>query len=286
MTVTRLIPLALAACAAFAQKAPARLEFDVASIKPSAPLTESVHIGVRIDGSQVYFTGYALKDYIRIAYGVKDYLVTGPDWFASERFDIAAKLPPGGATRDQINEMLQTLLVDRFKLTTHREKKEFSVYALVVAKGGSKMNETPVQADGPTVTVAASGDRNGVSVALPGGGSFTFADSKMEAKKITMVRFAEMMARFVDRPVVDMTNLPNAYDLKLELTPKDYRAMQIRAAITAGVQLPPEAARLTLNEAPDSLLTAMQLVGLKLETRKAPLEVIVVDHLEHSPTDN
>jgi uncharacterized protein (TIGR03435 family) len=286
MTVTRFVPMALLACAAYAQPAPARLEFEVATVKPAAPIVDSVHMGMRIDGAQVYFTSYALKDYIRIAYGVKDFQVSGPDWIASERFDIAGKLPFEKATRDQIYEMLQSLLVDRFKLTFHHDKKDFPVYALVVAKGGSKMKETPVEADGPTVTVAASGDARGVSVALPGGGAFTYANNKMEARKITMARFSDMLARFVDRPVVDMTDLKNAYDLTLELSPDDYRAMQIRAAITAGVQLPPEVQRMAPTEAPESLLTAMQLVGLKLETRKAPLEVLVVDHAEHAPTDN
>jgi uncharacterized protein (TIGR03435 family) len=286
MQVLRFIPVALFACAAFAQPAPAKLEFEVASIKPSSPITDSVHIGLRIDGSQVYFTSYSMKDYIRIAYGVKDFQVGGPDWIASERFDIAAKLPAGSASRDQINEMLQSLLVDRFKLTFHHDKKDFPVYALVVAKGGSKMKETPAVADGPTVSVAASGDRNGVSVALPGGGSFSYANNKMEARKISMLRFSEMLTRFVDRPVVDMTDLKNAYDVTFELSNDDFRAMQIRAAITAGVQLPPEVQRMAPTEAPESLLTAMQLVGLKLETRKAPMDVLVVDHAEHLPTDN
>jgi uncharacterized protein (TIGR03435 family) len=108
----------------------------------------------------------------------------------------------------------------------------------------------------------------------------------MEGKKMTMLRFTDMLGRFVDRPVVDMTDLKNAYDMTFNLTPEDYRAMQIRAAITAGVQLPPEAQRLVLNEAPESLLTAMQLVGLKLEARKAPLDVIAIDHAERTPTDN
>ena len=178
MKVLRFLPVTLAACAAFAQSASPRLEFEVASIKPSPALTDNVHIGMRIDGAQLHFTAFSLKDYIRIAYRVKDYQVEGPDWISSERFDIAAKLP-AGATREQVNDMLQTLLVDRFKLTFHRVKKEFPVYALVVAKSGAKLKESDLKGmsasdftKGPD-SVAASGSAAGVSVDLGRGSSFT-----------------------------------------------------------------------------------------------------------------
>src|SRR5258708_33192093 len=94
----------------FSQGAPARPEFEVASIKPSvaAPTGGQVHVGVQIDGAQVHCTYLSLRDYLRIAYQLKDYQVTGPDWMASERFDIHAKLPTGG--RAQFRDMLQTLL--------------------------------------------------------------------------------------------------------------------------------------------------------------------------------
>jgi uncharacterized protein (TIGR03435 family) len=97
---------------------------------------------------------------------------------------------------------------------------------------------------------------------------------------------ADFLSRFVDRPVVDMTNLQAAYDLDLTISPEDYQGMLIRSAITAGVALPPEAQRLAMTEIGDSLATALQSVGLRLEARKAPLDVMVVDHMEHAPTDN
>jgi uncharacterized protein (TIGR03435 family) len=291
MKVLRFLPATLAVSIAFAQSAAPRLEFEVASIKPSPPITDNAHIGMRIDGAHVYFTSFALKDYIRIAYRVKEYQVEGPDWIASERFNIAAKLP-AGATREQVNDMLQNLLVDRFKLTFHRVKKEFPVYALVVAKSGLKLKESDLNGmsasdfnKGPD-SVAASGSAAGISVDLGRGSSFTFANDKLEVKRLPAARFSDLLARFVDRPVVDMTNLTGIYDYDITVTPEDYRGMLIRSAISAGVVLPPEAQRLAMVDIGESLASGLQALGLKLEARKAPLDVIVVDHAEHAPSEN
>src|SRR5438105_14656249 len=129
MQATRYFLPALFAAAAFAQNTP-RLEFEVASIRPSPPITMNVKVGVHIDGAQVSFTYVSLKDLIQSAYTLKNYQIVGPDWVGSERFDIAAKLPEG-ATREQVPAMLQSLLEDRFKLKFHRDSKEFPVYALL-----------------------------------------------------------------------------------------------------------------------------------------------------------
>jgi uncharacterized protein (TIGR03435 family) len=291
MTVLRFLPVTLAACAAFAQSTAPPLEFEVASIKPSPPITDSAHIGMRVDGAQVYFTSFALRDYVRIAYRVKDYQVEGPDWIASERFDIAAKLP-SGTVREQVNDMLQNLLTDRFKLTFHRVKKDFPVYALVASKGGAKLKESDLNGMSasdfakPPDSVAASGSAAGVSVNLGKGSSFTFADNKLQVKRLPTERFCDILARFVDRPIVDMTNLPGIYDYDITVTPEDYRGMLIRSAITAGVALQPEAQRLAMSDIGESLASALQALGLRLDARKAPLDVIVVDHADHTPTEN
>ncbi len=270
-----------------------RPEFEVASIKPSNLLDgqNRVNIGVHIDGAQFHCNSFSLKDYIRIAYKVKDYQVIGPDWIGSERFDISAKIP-AGVPRDKVDEMLQTLLEQRFGLKMHRDHKEFPVYALVVTKPG-KLKETPpeseadmAQAAKAPVEVQANGGPRGVDINLGNGSSFTFADNKFVATKIDMPRAADTLSRFLDRPVVDITGLKGMYDFKLDLTPEDYRAMLIRSAISAGVALPPEALKLLDNATDDSLHTALAAVGLKLEPRKAPLEVLVVDHAEKNPTAN
>src|SRR3954464_4243344 len=108
MHATRYFVPAFLAAIALAQTSP-RPEFEVASIRPSAPLTAEVKVGVHIDGAQVSFTYVALKDLIQSAYTLKNYQVVAPDFVASDRFDIAAKLP-AGATREQVPAMLQSLL--------------------------------------------------------------------------------------------------------------------------------------------------------------------------------
>lgn len=285
-------PVALALLAASLLLAQ-RPEFEVASIKPSGPITVGkVNIGVHIDGAQVTCTGLSLRDYIRMAYQVKDYQISGPEWIASERYDVAAKLP-AGAARSQVRNMIQSLLEDRFGLKMHPEKKELPVYGLVAAKGGAKVKPSPPdpETDGADsgrapVNVSVGAGRGGMTMDLGKGSHFSFSGNKLEAKKVTMAAFAEMLARFVDKPVVDMTELHGDYDVMLELTPEDFRAMHIRSAIVAGVQLPPQVAALADGAPGDSLYAALQQLGLKLESRKAPLDVLVVDHAERTPSDN
>src|SRR3984957_6575401 len=164
----------LASLAAFGQTPAARPEFEVASVKPSVEADTpmgNVNRGLHIDGAMVSFNGMPLKWYIHYAYTVKESQISGPDWLNAERCDIVAKLP-AGATREQIPAMMQTLLADRFKLTLHRESKDLPVYALVVAKGGIKAKESPLDADtddGPgkaNVDVSVTGQQNGATVNL------------------------------------------------------------------------------------------------------------------------
>jgi uncharacterized protein (TIGR03435 family) len=289
--IRRVVLCVLASGAVFGQTSPARPEFEVASIKPSAAPVGQVNVGVQIDGAQVHFSYLSLKDYIRMAYRVKEYQVVGPDWL-SERFEIAAKLP-ADAKREQVADMMQALLVDRFQLKMHRDSKEFPVYGLVVGKGGLKMNESAVDSNAAetpggagAVNVTATGGRGGVSVNLGNGSYYSFANNRFEAKKLTMAALAESLTRYLDRPVVDMTELKGSYDFTLEFSPEDYRAMLIRSAVSAGVVLPPEALRALDGVSDNSLFTSVQALGLKLEQRKAPLEVLVIDHLEKAPAAN
>jgi uncharacterized protein (TIGR03435 family) len=100
-----------------------------------------------------------------------------------------------------------------------------------------------------------------------------------------MTNFVDVLGRFTDRPVVDETSLPGRYDLRVDLTQDDYNAMLIRSAVAAGVQLPPQALQL-LNNADGSLYGALKTLGLKLESKKAPFEVVVVDSVSKTPTAN
>ena len=289
----RLPILALCCLPLLAQSTPQRAEFEVASVKPSPPAAPAqLSVGIHVDGAQVRCTYLSLKDYIRIAYRLKDYQVSGPDWMASQRFDIAAKLPEG-SSRDQVSPMLQHLIEDRFQLKTHRENKEIPVYGLTVAKSGLKMQHTPgTESENPAdavkapVNVTASGSAAGTSINFGNGSYLHFGDSKLEGRKLTAVAMADSLGRFLDRPVVDMTELKGYYDFDLSFSPEDYRAMMIRAALAAGVALPPQALQLLEHSSGDSLLSAVQTLGLKLEPRKAPAELLIVDHVERSPSEN
>ncbi len=279
---------------AWGQKAPApaKLEFEVASIRPSGPLVPGqLGIGVHIDGAQVTARFFTLKAYLAYAYSLKNYQITGPDWIASDRYDITAKLP-GGGNPQQVPEMMQSLLEKRFQVKLHFEKKPYPVYALVVAKGGLKIQALPrdpadeaVDPSKNTSEVAVGGGRGGLSVNLGHGSSISLGGNKVQAKKLSMPTLAEWLSRFEDRPVIDMTQVSGKYDLTLEFTPEDYRAMIIRAATSSGINLPP-AARPQEDASDGALQTALQTVGLKLESRKSPIDMMIVDHAEKTPIEN
>jgi uncharacterized protein (TIGR03435 family) len=277
-------------CAAALAQTPATLpEFEVASIKPSGNILERVNVGLKIDGAQVHAAQMSVKDYIQMAYKVKFYQVDGPDWMASARFDLDAKIPDG-VPSDKIPEMLQSLLATRFGLKMHRGTKDYPVYALTVASDGVKMTSTPD--NDPSfddcrkgVNVKVDGGRGGVNANYGCGAFFRFGDNKLVGKRLAMQYFADILGRFTDRPIVDQTNLKDRYDFELALSTEDYYAMLIRSAVNAGVTLPPEAMRL-MNNSDDTLMMALRRLGLKLEQKKAPIETVVVDEIRKTPSEN
>jgi len=283
----RIVTLAVIAAAAFAQTPASRMEFEVASIKPSPPLTPGGPVaGVHMDGSQVSFRMLSLQDYIISAYDIKKHQIAGPEWLATERFDIQAKVPAGVAPEDMIakrREMVQMLLEERFRLKFHRETREMPVYALVAAKSGVKLTESPVDPDatapGKAVDVTVNAGRGGTTVNLPGGASLSYGFLVLEGKKVKMQQLADNLARFVDRPVIDDTGLKGAYDFKLDFSLEELKSLMRTSGsdpnLLAGI--------------PDqgtSIMTSLQSLGLKLEARKSPMEVLVVDKIEKSPTEN
>jgi uncharacterized protein (TIGR03435 family) len=238
---------------AFAQPAAELPEFEAASVKPNK--SGSGHSSSHDTEGQLVATNMSLRDYIRWAFGVKDYQISGPDWLQSERFDIVAKFPPHNG-KNEVGPRLQKLLADRFRLAVHRETREFPVYALVPAKNGPKL--TAVEDTG-------SHNTNGSRGHLTGQG-------------INMTRLAEFLSRQMERPVVDLTDLKGVYDITLDWTPDE-------AAGTVKPGADPKA----LTDAPPGpdLLTALQQqLGLKLRPQKAPLELIVVDRVERVPVEN
>ena len=146
-------------------------------------------------------------------------------------------------------------------------------------------NEPVVTEPVTSVNVTAQGGPNCVHGDLGGGAYFGFSNNKFEAKKLPMDRFAQSVSVFTDRPVVDMTGLKGRYDFELDVSEEDYRSMLIRSAVNNGVNLPPQALQFAGNSNA-SLFAAVQQLGLKLEPRKAPLDVLVVDSAEKTPTAN
>jgi uncharacterized protein (TIGR03435 family) len=269
--------------------AQARPEFEVASIRPSAEQVQQANVGVRISGSQMRISYFSLKDYVGMAYRLPMSQITGPDWLAQARFDIAATIPDG-ASSAQVPEMLQKLLADRFELKVHRDWKEFPVYALAIAKGGLKLQESAATTDEParpgTVNVGASGSAAGLAMDLGGGSFFSLANSRLEIKRATMMTVAATLTRLVDRLVMDTTGLAGTYDLAFDLGPEDYGAIIVRSAVNAGVVLPPQALRVLDTASIDPFSGPLAKFGLTLESRKSPLEVVVVDSMRKTPTDN
>src|SRR5215470_11847147 len=139
MSITEIAVRTLFLIAAFVQNA--RPAFEVASIRPSlnGP-RQAVAAAGSTSGTQFRIAGLTIRDYISMGYAVKLNQISGPDWITNDRFDIAATLPEGSRP-DQVPGMMQTLLQDRFELKTHREKKEFPVYALRISSGGLRMTE-------------------------------------------------------------------------------------------------------------------------------------------------
>jgi len=271
-----------------AQVAAPKLEFEVASVRPAdASNPQQVTAGLRIDGSQAHFNSLSLKNLVDRAYNVQPNQVTGPDWISSQRYDISAKLPDG-ATPDQIPQMLQSLLADRFALKVHKESKDMPAYALIVGKS-LKLQPLPPDDDAASananVNVAVSGSVAGVSFDLGNGSSVTFANNQFQFKKATMDVLATGLSRFLDRPVVNMTNLTGKYDVTLNVTQEDYYILLVRSGSNAGVMLPPQAMPL-LNGSPVSLFDAIDQQGLHLDARKLPLDMIVVDSALQTPTEN
>jgi uncharacterized protein (TIGR03435 family) len=240
-----------------------------------------------MDGAQVRIGGLTMRDLLASAYRVRLYQLSGPDWIATERYDINAKLP-AGVSPEKLPEMLQSLLEDRFGIRVHREKKEMPVYALLAGKAPLRLKESVIDPNAlpPTaVQVTGTGSAAGVAVNMGNGSTYTLGGGKFEAKKVNAAGMASVLERFTDRPVMDMTELKGTYDFEFPVTPDDMQTLMIRAAINAGVQLPPQALRL-LDNGGNPLEGAAEQLGLKLESRRMPVEIIVVDQVQKTPTDN
>jgi len=257
------------------------LTFDAASIKKAGPqefsngaerktakkagrlLRPSGGPGTN-DPGRIRYPYISLKDLVKTALSAKEYELVGPNWMDAETFAIEATMPPA-TTKDQLRVMLQNLLAERFKLKTHWEKRETSAYSLVVAKNGPQLGRAG------SIQVGGSIGPNGAPMTVadqllqdagPAAGSVTWT-----GLRVTMAELAEKLTEETQRPVTDATGLKAKYDFTVTFR---------RTAI----DLTPETGDL-----PD-ISSALQSIGLKLDAAKRPVEVIVIDHIEKTPTEN
>jgi len=272
------IVLGVFSAAAAWPQAPA---FEVASIKPAAPMEQGkMRIGFGGDAGRINYTNVTLKDVIARAYGVKPFQVSGPSWMESERYDITAKIPDG-VPGSKVPEMLQSLLIERFKMTVRKENKEQSIYALVIGRNGPKLKASEDGAPGPAMV-----GPDGAKVNAPKGAMMVDGTGRIQANGATMSGFADMLSRLMDRPVIDMTGLDGKYDLTLEVAMEDLIGMKRMAGGMPAAHAGGEGGPAPEGNPRASMFSAVQQLGLKLDPRKAPVDLIVVESAEKVATEN
>jgi len=217
-----------------------------------------------------------LYNLVLMAYDLKGYQLTAPEWMRSAGFDITAKVPPV-ATRDQFRLMLQGLLAERFKLAVHHEQKEMPASELTLTKGGPRLKastESPA-AESPSAAVAPqlTFDKEGFPI-LPPGQHFAMimenGRARVRVAGMSMKDFAIQLAGQTSRPVIDATGLTGTWDFTLSWMAQTLRANAVDLE-TSGPTL--EAA-------------LQQQLGLRLESKKGSVDIVVIDHCERAPTEN
>jgi uncharacterized protein (TIGR03435 family) len=236
------------AARAFGQAAPAPT-FEVASIKPSKAEPGSSS-GIDTDKGRLSARYVTLRRCIRGAYNVPETQVLGgPKWIDDERYDIDAK-SAGPAGDHELMIMLQSLLAERFNLVFHRETRPMSGYALVAGKSGLKAQHSAP--DGPRRTSARRGG--------------------IDAQGSTMANLAQKLSDAVHLPVADFTGAEGAFDFKLQWTPEDGSAKPPSGGDKPGAAV--------VDAGPSIFAALQEQLGLKLESRKVPTEVLVIDRAD------
>lgn len=224
-----------------------RLEFEVASVKPSNQDSQGGIIKPLPGGQTYVATNMPVKVMIKLMFHLNDRQISGgPGWLDKDLFDIEAKADRP-RTIDELHVMFQNLLIDRFNLQFHKEMRTLPAFELLVDKSGPKLTENH------------SPENFDIPVRPTGFG-------KMEATHCSMSYFSWLLSQRLDKPVIDQTGLTRFYDFKLEWTPEP----------PPGV----DAASLPATNGPDIYTALREQLGLKLESRKGPVEVMVIDHIE------
>jgi uncharacterized protein (TIGR03435 family) len=289
---------------------------DMAKVNADARAGKMPNWGPHIDAAQAVFNYMSLKSLIAYAYKMSAHQITGPAWLDTGHFDIVAKVPDG-ASKDDVPKMLMVLLEERFKLAAHREMVEQPALALVVGKDGPNLKEstTPpepidmtaplkpgeMKGDSPNGPVRMTVSTGGSTVTYNMGARGTIKETidrqtqmaTLECNGVTMRALAERLTNQLrsggdNRPVVDMTGLKGNYQFTLEFSLADIiaraRAMNPPAGGGGAENSPAEAA--SDPGGGKSVFGAVKKLGLKLEPRKAPVEGLVIDHVEKTPTEN
>jgi uncharacterized protein (TIGR03435 family) len=265
-----ILPLAtLATCVALAQPAPP--VFEVASVKPAAPCcTPGQWPRNRPGDDRINFRNSTLWYCITYAYGVKSYQVSGPDWLKEIRFDIVAK-GREGTRREQLPAMMQSLLLERFRMQVHHETRDIAGLALVLDKDGSKLKPAPAESgDGQ------GGAQVGMSVTPEG-------VERMEVKGGTMNTLINTLASLLGRPVIDRTGLTGRYDFVLEYSRSDAPGSRASGGYNEPPPLPPPPPGAAAGL---SIYSSIRQLGLKLDAHKFPLDVVVIDRADKVPIEN
>lgn len=228
------------------------------------------------DPERIDWTGVTQQTILELAYEVNRYQVSGPSWLRDAHYDIQATLP-SQTTKEQFRVMLQNLLKDRFNLVLHHESREMQVYDLVLAPGGPKFKESVVARD-PAIAGALGTDENGHPNLPPGshGMAGKMVDGELFAavRTSSMVDFADDLQQGLQIPVFDKTGLTGVYDFTLDYA----REVMFPNLPRASNPDPPKGP--TLFKALEDQL------GLKLVSKKEPLDVLVIDKTDRKPTDN
>ena len=255
MTKRMLFTLLLTEACAFSQS------FDVSSIKPNAANDNRVMIQIQ-PGGRFKATGMSLRGLMGQAFGMRDFQITGlPAWAASDRYDIEAKgegmpdrLPP-----DQLRPYLKSLVEERFQLKSHIEMKEMPIYALVVGKNGSKLKVS--EASGPMIRMGRG---------------------QLDGKGMPMDILVNQLSQQLGRKVINKTGLTGAFDVELEWTPEPGQG---GGGPAGGAPQSPEAIATAGGTGPSIFTALPEQLGLRLESTKGPVEVLVVDSVS-KPTEN
>ena len=228
--------LVLTATASFAQTTAALPSFEVASVKPSGPLSPGPVVTER--PGWFNYSRATLKALLTRAFTLRDEQIVGPAWIGTDSFDIAAKVP-ADATKEQVNQMIQRLLAERFDLGYHMETRVLPVYEMVVAKGGLKMKEVTSAEGTPALSPTQPGsgplplvpDKDGWQELAPGVPGMVLmrpkatGERRVTARMQPVSKLLPLIQLILGRAVVDKTGLTGTYDFNLDFagTPRPVR---------------------------------------------------------------